>query len=79
MQTLNVRDMRARLSSLLDAVAAGEEIVILRRGQPAAKLVSATTPSAVGFPDRRQLRSELPPMEEDAAEAIRAMRDEERY
>lgn len=79
MQTINVRDTRNKLSSLLDAVAAGEEFVILRRGQPAAKLVSAATPSVVRFPDRRELRSELPPMRATAAESIRALRDEERY
>lgn len=78
MQTINVRDTRDRLASLLDAVAAGEEIIILRRGQPAAKLVAAT-PSEVRFPDRSQLRAELPPMKESAAESVRALRDEERY
>lgn len=78
MQTINVRDTRDRLASLLDAVAAGEEIIILRRGRPAAKLVAAT-PAEVRFPDRRTLRAELPPMQDTAAESVRALRDEERY
>jgi len=33
MQIINVRETRERLSRLLDAVAAGEEVVILRRGK----------------------------------------------
>jgi len=40
MQTINVRETREKLSSLLDAVLAGEEIVILRNGKPAARLTA---------------------------------------
>lgn len=78
MQTINVRETREKLSSLLDAVAGGEEIVILRHGRPAAKLVAAT-PAEVHFPDRSELRSQLPPTGEPSAQAIRKLRDEERY
>ena len=35
MQTINVRETREKLANLLDAVASGEEIVILRHGADA--------------------------------------------
>ena len=78
MQTINVRETRERLASLLDAVASGEEVIILRHGKPAARLISAT-PDSVVFPDRSELRASLLPANESAAEAIRTLRDDERY
>ncbi len=41
MKTLNVHEAKTHLSALIDAVQRGEEIVILRHGKPAAKLVPA--------------------------------------
>ena len=78
MQTTNVRETREKLSHLLDAVAAGEEIVILRRGKPAARL-TAIAPDAVQFPDRAGLRDMLPPVRESSAQTVRSLRDEERF
>jgi prevent-host-death family protein len=48
MAEINVRDARRTLKALLDRVAAGEEIVLLRRGKPVARLAP---PAA----DRRRL------------------------
>lgn len=78
MQTINVRETREKLSHLLDAVATGEEIVILRHGKPAARL---TAPQAeqVCFLDRSTLRHTLPPAKETAESAVRHLRDDERY
>lgn len=78
MQTTNVRETREKLSHLLDAVAAGEEIVILRRGKPAARLTAIAT-DAVQFPDRTALRGMLPPVRESSAQTVRSLRDEERF
>ena len=78
MQTINVRETREKLSSLLDAVASGEEIVILRHGKPAARLCAAATGN-IRFPDRSDLRSSLPPMKETSADAVRSLRDEDRF
>ena len=78
MSTVNVRDARERFAQLLDEVAAGEEVIILRRGAPAARLVGMGAKS-VSFPDRRQLRESLPPLETTAAETVRELRDQERY
>lgn len=78
MQTINVRETREKLSNLLDAVASGEEIVILRHGKPAARLTAAQ-PEKIRFPDRSTLRASLPPAQESSANAVRNLRDEERY
>ena len=78
MQTINVRETREKLSNLLDAVAAGEEIVILRHGKPAARLTAAH-PETIQFLDRSGLRASLPPSRESSAKTVRELRDEERY
>ncbi len=78
MNTVNVREAREQISRLLDAVAAGEEFVIVRRGHPAARLVGLNT-GTVCFPDRQELRDALPPMNESAADAVRDLRDQERF
>jgi len=39
MVTINVRDARSQFKELLDKVAAGEEVAILRRGAVVARLV----------------------------------------
>lgn len=41
MTSVSVREARARLAALLDSVAKGEEVVILRRGEEVARLVPA--------------------------------------
>ena len=58
MQTINVRETREKLSHLLDAVAAGEEVVILRHGKPVARLTGAL-PEKIQFPNRSELRASL--------------------
>jgi prevent-host-death family protein len=78
MQTINVRETREKLSSLLDAVLAGEEIVILRNGKPAARL-TAPPRASIQFPDRTSLRATLPPCHERASQTVRTLRDEERF
>lgn len=78
MKTVNVRETREQLSRLLDAVAAGEEVVIIRHGRPVARLVPAGA-EEVAFRSRAALRASLPPMQRPAAEEARAGREEERY
>jgi prevent-host-death family protein len=79
MQKVNVREARQQISRLLDAVAVGEEIVIMRRGKPAARLLPPASEVETGkmrFPDRSALRAMVPPAKLPAAELIRKMRDE---
>ena len=78
MQTINVSKTRKKLARLLDAVASGEEIIIMRHGKPAAR-ITPVLPESVAFPDRSKLRASLPPASESGAMAICALRNDERY
>ena len=44
MREVNVHEAKTHLSRLLDAVAAGEEIVITKAGKPCARLVPMAQP-----------------------------------
>ncbi len=46
MRQINTYDAKNRLSELLDAVASGETIEIVRRGKPAARLVPVPSDDA---------------------------------
>ena len=52
MDTVNIQAAKTHLSRLVDAVAAGEEIVIARAGKPVARLMPLEDTSG---PRRRQL------------------------
>lgn len=51
MQTVNIHAAKTHLSRLVDAAAAGEEIVIARAGRPVARLVPLR--EAVAVPHRQ--------------------------
>ena len=78
MQKVNVREARQQISRLLDAVALGEEIIIMRRGKPAARLLPIPEDETIRdcFPDRSALRAKVPRAKISAVEIIREMRDE---
>ncbi len=48
-KSVGVHEAKTHLSRLLDEVAAGEEVLILRRGQPAARLVAVRTANRRAF------------------------------
>jgi prevent-host-death family protein len=48
-KSVGVHEAKTHLSRLLDDVAAGEEILITRRGEPAARLVALATNSPRAF------------------------------
>ena len=80
MNAINLADAKAHLSELVDRVAAGDSIEIMRRGKPIAKLSAATTPrKAIALSSLQQLTATMPPATSDAATLVRAMRDEDRY
>lgn len=62
MDRVTVREARANLRTLLDRVEAGEEIIIVRRGRQAARLVparrTAKLPSLARFRKSIHLRGE---------------------
>ena len=78
MQKVNVRELRQQISRLLDAVAVGEEVVIMRHGKPAARLlpISEAEIAKIRFPDHSDLRRMIPPAKVSATDIIREMRDE---
>jgi prevent-host-death family protein len=48
-KSVGVHEAKTHLSRLLDDVAAGEEVVITRRGEPAARLVALRTGRSRAF------------------------------
>ncbi|WP_445473478.1 type II toxin-antitoxin system Phd/YefM family antitoxin [Marinobacter sp. V034] len=70
----SVLEAQEKLAKLVDAVASGKEIVILRHGKPAARMIPAVQESVI-FPDRSELRRSLRPAGESASKAIGALRD----
>lgn len=75
MSTVTEADAKARLSDLLDQVAAGEEMVITRRGQPVARLSQVEKPkeavkSLAGF------RARMPRWRKPSADLLRETREE---
>ncbi len=78
MRTVSVREARQKLKTLLDDVAAGEEIVLVRRGKAVARLVPAGAavqclPSLADFRHSIELRGTT------LGEELTAAREEERY
>jgi antitoxin (DNA-binding transcriptional repressor) of toxin-antitoxin stability system len=65
MMQVTVAEAKTQLSSLLDAVEAGQAVVITRRGKPIAEL-----------PQLAALRASLPAQPASGVDTIRALRDE---
>ncbi len=70
-----VAQAKTRLSSLLDAVEAGQAVVITRRGKPIAELVSRCRVRDL-LPQLETLRASLPEQLSSGVETIRTLRDE---
>ncbi len=77
MQKVNVREARQNISRLLDAVEAGEKVIITRRGKPVAKLLVVDKEDVeLRFPDRKEFRSQFPAATITSATLVRELRDE---
>jgi len=81
MKTVGLAEAKAQLSALLDAVEAGDEVLITRRGQAVARLVPARAPDQpadiLSWTDRlRRLHAEGPRLEDRAVDLVRALREE---
>ena len=77
---INLADAKAHLSELVDRAEAGEVVEIMRRGKRVAKLTRADTPKrAIDLAALRALHARLPQQSQSGAEAVREMRDDERY
>ncbi|MBU2644897.1 type II toxin-antitoxin system prevent-host-death family antitoxin [bacterium] len=77
MKTVSVREAREKIGSLLDAVSAGENIVITRRGKPVAQLTAVETEDiSIRFADRTRFREQISSSQISSKKLIRKMRDE---
>lgn len=80
MNSYSLADAKARLSELIDKVEAGETVEITRRGRPVARLTPlAPQLHKVDVAALRRLAAVLPMQKQGATEAIRTMRDSDRY
>lgn len=80
MDAINLADAKAHLSELVDRVAAGESIDITRRGKPVARLTAAAGPrKRIDAALLQSLTDAMPAQREPAVDAVRSMRDGDRY
>ena len=75
MVQVTVAEAKTQLSSLLDAVEAGEAVVITRRGKPIAELVPRCSVRDL-LPQLAALREALPEQPTTSVDTMRALRDE---
>lgn len=79
MDAINLADAKAHLSELVDRVEAGDSIAITRRGKAVARLTAIATPrKRIDAHLLQALTATMAPSQ-DAAELVRAMRDDDRY
>ncbi len=78
MVQVTVAEAKTQLSSLLDAVEAGEAVVITRRGKPIAELVPRCSVRDL-LPQLAGLREGLPEQQASGVETMRALRDDSRH
>jgi prevent-host-death family protein len=77
MERISVKEARRQLSSLLDRVAAGEEIILLRQGKEVARLVPSQSQSFL--PSLKDFRDSLQITGAPLSDEIAYAREEERY
>jgi prevent-host-death family protein len=77
MVQVTVAEAKAQLSGLLDAVQAGEAVVITRRGKPIAMLVPRCSVRDL-LPQLAALREALPKQQDSGVETIQVLRDDSR-
>lgn len=75
MVQVTVAEAKTKLSSLLDAVEAGEAVVITRRGKPIAELVPRCSVRDL-LPQLAALREALPEQQASGVETMRGLRDD---
>jgi prevent-host-death family protein len=77
---VSLAEAKAHLSELVERAAAGDAISITRRGKPIARIVAIDVPrKPIDALALRKLTSAMPKQSDSARDAIRRMRDEDRY
>jgi prevent-host-death family protein len=76
MKQVSVAQAKARLSELLNEAAAGDEVVITRRGVPVGCLSGVAKPKRpLRLDDVDAFRASVSPAEESSEDLVRRMRD----
>lgn len=80
MSAINLADAKAHFSELVDRVAAGDTVDILRRGKAVARLTPVDRPrKPIELSLMQALTAQMPLQADSAAEFVRQMRDGDRY
>jgi prevent-host-death family protein len=78
--TINLADAKAHFSELVDRVAAGDSVDILRRGKAVARLAPVDRPrKPIDLSLMQKLTEDMPIQAHSATDFVRAMRDGDRY
>lgn len=75
MGTMNLAEAKAHLSELVSKAEGGEETIIMRRGEPVAKLVPVAAPKKA-LRSLAEFRASLPKAGKSSVRLIRSLRDE---
>jgi len=70
MRQTGIREARQRLSSLIDDVRRGHEVVITDRGRPVARLVPPLPEAGRPFPDLAAFRRRMPAVTPSVSQAV---------
>ncbi len=77
---MTLRNAKARLSELTERAAAGDPVVIAKRGRPVARLSAVSTGrKPVDINRLRKLTQAMPRQTESAGRFLRGLRDQSRY
>ena len=80
MERVNLADAKTHLSELVERAGSGENITILRRGKPIARLVPYQKPRRqITVAELRAATDGMTYQDVSAGDFIRAMRDTDRY
>ncbi|HOX37369.1 MAG TPA: type II toxin-antitoxin system prevent-host-death family antitoxin [Candidatus Brocadiia bacterium] len=79
MDCVSIRDMRKRLSRLIEAAERGESVTITKRGRKVAMLVPAGTSPIGRLPDLTEFRASLKVKGRSLTDELLDMRREERF
>lgn len=78
MENISFAQAKAHLSEILNQVAAGDEVVITRHGQPVARICPYEKPlKSVPVERLAAFRAQLPGWRKPSAELLREIRDED--
>jgi len=79
MKTVNIREVRRRLSGLIDGAERGESVVITRHGKEVARLGAAPASEEVTLPDLSHFRAEIENQGQSLSKVVSQEREQTQY